>query len=98
VNWTSSFRTPEATLEYWRGHFGLGELATPALTPWFERMERRLAIAPWTVPANENNDLLRRGGAKLGIATAAIRRNVSGCLNIGYCGMGCPTTRSSRCW
>jgi choline dehydrogenase-like flavoprotein len=91
VNWTSSFRTPEATLEYWRGHFGLGELATPALTPWFERMERRLAIAPWTVPANENNDLLRRGGAKLGIATAAIRRNVSGCLNIGYCGMGCPT-------
>ena len=91
VNWTSSFRTPEATLEHWRGPFGLDELTTPALVPWFERMERRLAIAPWTVPANENNDLLRRGGAKLGIPTAAIRRNVSGCLNLGYCGMGCPT-------
>ena len=91
VNWTSSFRTPEATLAYWGERFGLRELTTPALAPWFERMERRLAIAPWTVPANENNELLRRGGATLGIATAAIRRNVSGCLNLGYCGMGCPT-------
>jgi choline dehydrogenase-like flavoprotein len=91
VNWTSSFRTPETTLAYWRERFGLGALTAPALAPWFERMERRLAIAPWTVPANENNDLLRRGGAKLGIATAAIRRNVSGCANLGYCGMGCPT-------
>jgi choline dehydrogenase-like flavoprotein len=91
VNWTSSFRTPEATLAHWRERFGLAELAAPALAPWYARMERRLSIAPWGVPANENNDLLRRGGEKLGIATAAIRRNVSGCLNLGYCGMGCPT-------
>jgi choline dehydrogenase-like flavoprotein len=91
VNWTSSFRTPEATLAHWRSRFGLAALTSSDLAPWFERMERRLAVAPWSVPANENNDLLRRGGEKLGIATAAIRRNVSGCLNLGYCGMGCPT-------
>ena len=40
---------------------------------------------------NENNDILRRGCEKLGIPAAAIRRNVKGCWNIGYCGMGCPT-------
>jgi choline dehydrogenase-like flavoprotein len=91
VNWTSSFRTPPATLAHWREHFGLRDLTPAALAPWFERMEQRLAIAPWTVPPNENNDLLRRGGDRLGIATAAIRRNVMGCLNLGYCGMGCPT-------
>ncbi|HKC45000.1 MAG TPA: GMC family oxidoreductase N-terminal domain-containing protein, partial [Burkholderiales bacterium] len=91
VNWTSSFRTPEATLGHWRERFGLGALTAGALAPWFERMERRLAISPWTVPPNENNALLARGAAKLGIATAAIRRNVTGCWNIGYCGMGCPT-------
>src|SRR5690606_33665188 len=39
---------------------------------------------------NENNDLLRRGAGKLGIPAAAIQRNVRGCLNLGYCGMGCP--------
>jgi len=91
VNWTSSFRTPEATLGHWRERFGLGALTAGELAPWFERMERRLAISPWTVPPNENNALLARGAAKLGIATAAIRRNVTGCWNIGYCGMGCPT-------
>jgi hypothetical protein len=27
----------------------------------------------------------------LGIPTGLIRRNVNGCWNLGYCGMGCPT-------
>jgi choline dehydrogenase-like flavoprotein len=91
VNWTSSFRTPDATLAYWRDRFGLADLSPATLAPWFERMEERLAIREWTVPPNENNALLARGAAQLGIATGAIRRNVSGCWNIGYCGLGCPT-------
>jgi len=91
VNWTSSFRTPAATLAYWQDRWGLADLSPAALAPWFERMEARLAIGAWTVPPNENNALLARGAAKLGIATGAIRRNVSGCWNIGYCGLGCPT-------
>ncbi len=91
VNWTSSFRTPDATLAHWRDRFGLADMSPAALAPWFERMEQRLAVGPWTVPPNENNALLARGAAKLGIASAAIRRNVIGCWNIGYCGMGCPT-------
>jgi choline dehydrogenase-like flavoprotein len=91
VNWTSSFRTPPATLAHWRERFGLRDFTPEALAPWFERMERRLSVAPWTVAPNENNALLRRGAEKLGIATAAIRRNVKDCWNLGYCGMGCPT-------
>ena len=43
------------------------------------------------MPPNENNDLLRRGAAKLGIPAAAIQRNVKACWNLGSCGMGCPT-------
>ncbi|HRE13257.1 MAG TPA: GMC family oxidoreductase [Usitatibacteraceae bacterium] len=42
-------------------------------------------------PPNENNDILRRGCEALGYSHAAIRRNVKGCWNLGYCGMGCPT-------
>jgi len=91
VNWTSSFRTPPATLAHWRERWGLREFTPEALAPWFERMERRLAVATWTVAPNENNALLRRGADRLGIATAAIRRNVKDCWNLGYCGMGCPT-------
>ncbi|HEY2929568.1 GMC family oxidoreductase [Piscinibacter sp.] len=91
VNWTSSFRTPSGTLRFWRDRYGLAELTDDAMAPWFAQAERRLNIAPWLTPPNENNDLLRRGAEKLGIRAAAIHRNVKGCLNLGSCGMGCPT-------
>jgi len=91
VNWTSSFRTPSATLDYWRQHFGLTELTDEALSPWFRQAEQRLSIGPWLTNPNENNELLRRGALKLGIAAAAIQRNVKGCWNLGSCGLGCPT-------
>lgn len=90
VNWTSSFRTPGATLEHWRRVHGLSRYGTTDLVPWFEAMEARLAIAPWTVAPNANNAALARGAARLLIPTATIRRNVSGCANLGYCGVGCP--------
>lgn len=90
VNWTSSFRTPPATLAFWRERFGLSDFTDPALAPWFAQAEARLAIRPWTIAPNENNALLARGAAALGIPTAVIRRNVKGCANLGYCGVGCP--------
>lgn len=91
VNWTSSFRTPPATLAYWQQAFGLKDYNETALAPWFAQAERRLNIGPWLAPPNENNDLLRRGALKLGIPAAAIARNVKGCWNLGSCGLGCPT-------
>lgn len=90
VNWTSSFRTPHATLAYWRERFGLNDYTVDGLAPWFEKIETRLNIKPWALPPNANNDALRRGAAALGIPTAIIPRNVKGCWNLGYCGMGCP--------
>jgi choline dehydrogenase-like flavoprotein len=91
VNWTSSFRTPPRTLGHWRDAYGLEGFGVADLAPWFERVERRLSIAPWTVAPNANNAALARGAQKLGLAYGTIRRNVSGCWNLGYCGMGCPT-------
>jgi choline dehydrogenase-like flavoprotein len=91
VNWTSSFRTPTVTLDYWREHYGLTEFSDQSLSPFFAQAERRLNIGPWLAPPNENNDLLRRGALKLGISAAAILRNVKGCWNLGSCGLGCPT-------
>ncbi|MBP8139946.1 MAG: GMC family oxidoreductase N-terminal domain-containing protein, partial [Burkholderiales bacterium] len=91
VNWTSSFRTPPATLDHWARALGLPGMGVDALAPWFAKMEARLGIARWEVPPNANNAALSRGAEKLGIPSAAIRRNVRGCWNLGYCGMGCPT-------
>jgi choline dehydrogenase-like flavoprotein len=91
VNWTTSFRTPPATLAYWRERLGLHELTDAGLAPWFERMERRLSIGAWQSAPNENNQALLHGAQRLGIGAGRIQRNVSGCWNLGYCGVGCPT-------
>ena len=91
VNWTSSFRTPAATLAFWQKEFGLRGFTVDELAPWFALMETRLSIAPWEVAPNANNDALLRGAKAIGISANAIRRNVKGCWNLGYCGMGCPT-------
>ncbi|HEX5130127.1 MAG TPA: GMC family oxidoreductase [Usitatibacter sp.] len=90
VNWTSSFRTPARTLAHWTEAHGLKTVSEAVLAPWFERMERRLSIGPWEVAPNANNDALKRGCQKLGLPFGYIRRNVKGCANLGYCGMGCP--------
>lgn len=89
VNWTSSFRIPSETLAYWTEELGLKGFTEAEMAPWFERMEKRLNIAPW-VGRNPSNEVLHRGARKLGWHVDAIPRNVKGCRNLGYCGMGCP--------
>ena len=90
INWTSSFRTPAQTLDHWATEHGVKGHSAEALAPWFERMEKRLGIEPWAMPPNANNEVLRRGCEQLGYAWKVIPRNVRGCWNLGYCGMGCP--------
>ena len=90
VNWTSCFRTPERILAHWREHHGI-ELDSAELRPHFEAVERRLNIQEWPAErANHNNKPLFEGCKKLGWETGTMRRNVKGCVNSGYCGMGCP--------
>lgn len=90
VNWTSSFRAPEKTLNHWQQEFGLKGLSRQELDPYFAWAEQRLNIAPWQVEPNLNNQKLAEGLTKLGWSHETIRRNVNGCANLGYCGTGCP--------
>jgi choline dehydrogenase-like flavoprotein len=90
VNWTSCFRTPEPTLEYWKNELGVKGLEQEALKPYFEEAERELNVSEWMVPANPNNEVLKKGCENLGYHFDVIKRNVKSCANLGYCGMGCP--------
>ncbi len=90
VNWTTCYRTPPRILAHWRATYGL-ELSEETLRPHFEAVERRLSITPWPEQnANRNNQTLGRGARKLGWEASPTRRNVKGCANSGYCGVGCP--------
>ncbi len=91
INWTSSFRTPEPTLQHWAEAHGVKGHSAAEMAPWFEQMEQRLGVAPWAIPPNPNNQVIKDGCEKLGYAWHIIPRNVRGCWNLGYCGMGCPT-------
>lgn len=89
VNWTTCYRTPERILAHWREHHGL-TLTTDQLLPHWESVEARLNITPWHLPPNPSNHKLAEGCAKLGWEHHVTRRNVNGCMNSGYCGLGCP--------
>lgn len=89
VNWCSTFRTPPQTLKYWEAECGVEGLGEKELAPYFEQMEARLNVAKW-MAANPNNEVLKRGAEALDLHWDHIPRNVSGCINIGYCGVGCP--------
>lgn len=92
INWTTCFRTPDRILHHWAERHGLTDLTNAALAPHFTAVEERLGITEWpSARANRNNQSLRDGCAALGWDHAPLRRNVRGCYDSGYCGMGCPT-------
>lgn len=90
VNWTSSFRTPEVTLKTWKDRYGLTEAVPEVMEGYFAEAEKLISVSEWDVEPNMNNLLLEEGLKKLGFDSARIRRNVSGCQNLGFCGFGCP--------
>ena len=90
VNWTTSFRTPPETLKFWTEHMGVSGCSVEEMAPYFQHMESRLNIHKWPQAPNNNNAMLQRASEKLGYSWATIHRNVRGCLNLGYCGLGCP--------
>lgn len=88
VNWTSSFRTPDLTLQYWEDQLGLK--SPSEMESFFEEAENLINVKPWDIEPNLNNSLLADGLKKLGYPFGTIKRNVKNCQNLGYCGFGCP--------
>ncbi len=91
VNWTTSFRTPEDVVDHWHKKHAVGGFAYADLIPHYEAIERRLAIAKVPYDSlNANNRTLYDGCKKLGWEVDTLRRNVFGCLQSGFCHLGCP--------
>lgn len=90
VNWTSSFATPERTLRLWADRHAVA-LDASTLAPHLAAVRERLSVQPGSADdANQNNQKLWDGAAKLGLRPERIDRSVKGCARLGYCGMGCP--------
>ena len=91
VNWTTSLRTPPATLEFWRRFRRVEGITTETLGPHWDDIDRRLDVHPAAEgDVNANNDVLLQGATRLGYGVGRLPRNVSNCMKTGMCGLGCP--------
>jgi len=84
------FRAPPPVLRLWRERHGLPELTDEALAPSFERVEHGLGVVPIREDeVNALNRLVRRGAEKLGYSGFVAKHNRRGCVQSGYCLLGC---------
>lgn len=84
------FRTPDPILGLWQEEHGLPELTPAALEPSFQRVEAGLKVKPIREDeVNALNRLIRRGTRKLGWSGLLANHNREGCVQAGYCILGC---------
>jgi len=91
INSGTCYRAPESVLHAWRNEHGISGVSAAELAPYYERVERDLAVKP--VPDRtygRNSRLFERGSERLGHDGARIPRNERGCLGTGVCAFGCP--------
>jgi choline dehydrogenase-like flavoprotein len=83
-------RTPDEVLERWAARHRVSGAGPADLRPRFEAIERDLSVTP-IAPAslNGNNAVLRDGARALGWRGGMLRHNRVGCVQSGFCELGC---------
>jgi choline dehydrogenase-like flavoprotein len=88
INSGTCFRAPRATLEHWRGEFGV-EWATD-LDDEYAEAERFLAVTPLDPERmGRNGQLAMEGAGALGASGGPISRNAGACVQCSSCPFGC---------
>lgn len=94
VNGCVAFRVPDFILADWQRDFGLTNLTVDALAPYFDKVEKNLAIHEnQEHEINQNSRKLRDGAKALGWSVKPLRRNIRDCALTGHCLSGCKTDR-----
>lgn len=90
INGGMSWRTPDKILDRWT-QAGLGT-SPKEMEPYFERVERRIHVAPMDEGAIGNdNKILKRGADAMGWDIIGNLRNQVHCIGSNRCAFGCPT-------
>jgi choline dehydrogenase-like flavoprotein len=91
INGGMSWRTPDDILARWRTESGL-DVTPQSLEPYFERVEKRIHVAPMDDEAIGNDNLLlKRGADAKGWKIIGNLRNQAHCVGSNRCAFGCPT-------
>ena len=91
INGGMSWRTPDKILARWEREAGVAGIARE-LEPHFERVERRIHVAPMDAEAiGTDNLLLKKGADAKGWNIIGNLRNQAHCTGSNRCAFGCPT-------
>jgi choline dehydrogenase-like flavoprotein len=91
INGGMSWRTPDKILARWEREAGLHGI-TKDLEPYFERVEKRIHVAPMDEAAiGTDNLLLKKGADAKGWNIIGNLRNQVHCIGSNRCAFGCPT-------
>jgi long-chain-alcohol oxidase len=91
VNYSTSFRTPDAIRAEWAAQ-GVPEFTEAEYERSLDAVCERIGVNAEHSTPSRRDELLREGCAKLGWHVAGLSRNVRGCpqdRECGWCGMGC---------
>jgi choline dehydrogenase-like flavoprotein len=91
INGGMSWRTPEKILARWQKEAGI-DTSAQEMEPYFERVEKRIHVAPMDADAiGIDNKLLKKGADAKGWEIIGNLRNQVHCIGSNRCAMGCPT-------
>ncbi len=94
VNAAACFRIPDRYLKEWARDFGLTNLTTKALAPYFEKIEKNLSVKQNTpLETSQDAELLAKGFEKAGMEWKRSTRNVKDCALAAACLSGCYSDR-----
>lgn len=94
VNAAVCFRIPDYYLEMWARDYGLTNLSSAVLRPYFEKVERHLNIVACTpAETSPGAELIKIGFGKVGLPEGVAKRNMRDCVLTGFCFAGCKTDR-----
>ena len=92
INYTTSFRTPDAVRHEWAREHGLPHFESDEFTRALDAVARRLGVNTEHARPSGRDQVLIRGLEQLQWHHGLLPRDVRGCSQddaCGYCGMGC---------
>ena len=91
INGGMSWRTPDEILARWQSEDEL-DVSPAQMAPYFERVEKRIHVAPMDDAAiGRDNWLLKQGADAKGWKIIGNLRNQVHCVGSNRCAFGCPT-------
>ncbi|MBK7402747.1 MAG: GMC family oxidoreductase [Myxococcales bacterium] len=93
INSGTCYRLSERVFTRWRSRYGLGELSSGSMDPYYSEVEEMLGVAPAEFSLTGGvGRVVERGARKLGLLHhKPLSRNAPGCDGQGICCFGCPT-------